>query len=328
MKLYVGDYHGDTTHLTTAEHGAYLLLLMAMWRAGGKLPRDDRRLSALTKLSAGEWSDMKPTIMEFFTVSGGSISHKRLVTEIGKYEAVVEKRAKAGKASAAKKALENNEQASTHVEQVLNTCSHNQNQNQNQNHSLEETSSSKETRAPSKPPPLFDQFDDFWKRYPLKKAKAAAKAAYPKALRKTDHATLVRQLDHQIRCGVWEGGFGPHGATWLNGERWNDECKPRGFAGMAGRPAPGGGGRQDTTFADIADRRQREREQGMAIPGGEASLSGIDLGWADGAIDGEATPGPRQAGGGHDAGYGGSSREVGRPGSGGVGAEERQRRDG
>jgi Protein of unknown function (DUF1376) len=59
MALYVGDYLGDTGHLTTAQHGAYLLLMMHYWRKG-ELPYDDRQLSKITKLPLKTWCEYRP----------------------------------------------------------------------------------------------------------------------------------------------------------------------------------------------------------------------------------------------------------------------------
>ena len=42
MPMYWDAYLADTTHLSTEEHGAYLLLLAAMWRRDGWVPDDDR----------------------------------------------------------------------------------------------------------------------------------------------------------------------------------------------------------------------------------------------------------------------------------------------
>jgi uncharacterized protein YdaU (DUF1376 family) len=92
MPLYVGDYLGDTGHLTTAQHGAYLLLMMHYWRKG-ELPDDDRQLAKITKLPLRTWSDYRPLLQNFFH---DGWRHKRIDTELERMMRVSEKRAIAG----------------------------------------------------------------------------------------------------------------------------------------------------------------------------------------------------------------------------------------
>jgi len=92
MPLYVGDYLGDTGHLTTGQHGAYLLLMMHYWRKG-ELPDDDRQLSKITKLPLKTWCEYRPTLQDFFH---DGWKHKRIDAELEKMTRVSLKRAVAG----------------------------------------------------------------------------------------------------------------------------------------------------------------------------------------------------------------------------------------
>lgn len=66
MPLYIGDYLADTMHLTTEQHGAYLLLIMAYWKNGAALSSNDSRLAATCRLSLDAWSMHKHTLASFF----------------------------------------------------------------------------------------------------------------------------------------------------------------------------------------------------------------------------------------------------------------------
>lgn len=107
MKLYVADYHGDTTHLDVKEHGAYLLLLMAMWRAGGKLPADDPKLAKLAKCTSEEWAEIRVTVLAFFRRTGGRLTHKRVSAEIAKYADTSAKRKAASEKGVSEKRRKN-----------------------------------------------------------------------------------------------------------------------------------------------------------------------------------------------------------------------------
>lgn len=103
MPLYIADYLGDTLHLTTEQHGAYLLLLMAAWKRGGHVPDDEAQLAQITRLADRWQTHASATVRAFFTQRDGMLWHDRVVDELHKAEALVHKRSKAGAAGAAAK---------------------------------------------------------------------------------------------------------------------------------------------------------------------------------------------------------------------------------
>jgi len=101
MPLWIADYLADTTHLTTAQHGAYLLLLMAYWRKGGPLPDSASRLAAIANMSASEWRKTRPVLAEFFQIEGGEWRQKRADAEIERANAIHKRKSEAGAKGAA-----------------------------------------------------------------------------------------------------------------------------------------------------------------------------------------------------------------------------------
>ncbi len=64
MPLFVGDYLSDTMHLTTEQHGAYLLLMLAYWKNKGPLPA--KRIQSICKLNGDSWTINRGVVEEFF----------------------------------------------------------------------------------------------------------------------------------------------------------------------------------------------------------------------------------------------------------------------
>lgn len=82
LPLWTDAYLGDTGHLTTIEHGAYLLLLITAWRSkDGLLPDDDKMLARYTRLTLDKWRKMRPIIEPFFSVEKGVWKQGRLLDE-------------------------------------------------------------------------------------------------------------------------------------------------------------------------------------------------------------------------------------------------------
>ena len=80
MQLYIADYLADTMHLSTEEHGAYLLLMFNYWQTGRAIPKN--RLPKIARVSDERWKELEPVIKEFFEEDNDNWVHLRIERDI------------------------------------------------------------------------------------------------------------------------------------------------------------------------------------------------------------------------------------------------------
>ena len=149
MPLYVGDYLADTGHLTTLEHGAYLLLIMHYWRIGF-LPTDDRRLANICRLSMRQWPSVKIAVSGFFDENW---AHKRVAEELQKVTSKTELRSEIGGKGGRAKALNYKKVELAKAKQLLNLPLANayQSESESETEEKKEKDSLRESKKTEKP---------------------------------------------------------------------------------------------------------------------------------------------------------------------------------
>jgi|SRR5579859_199993 len=100
MPVFIGDYLADTMHLSTEQHGAYLLLLFHLWRRGS-LHDNDGTLAQITGLSSTAWTQARPVLADFFQIHEGLWRHGRVERERTRVEAKQLSNSKQAKLAAA-----------------------------------------------------------------------------------------------------------------------------------------------------------------------------------------------------------------------------------
>jgi uncharacterized protein YdaU (DUF1376 family) len=239
MMLWTDAYLADTVHLSTTEHGAYLLLLMAMWRAGGTLPLDEVRLARVCKMRLDQYRRIAPVLMEFFTVEGDRITQKRLKTERDRALVTSAKRVASGSMGGTAKSLKTKAARLANATDLpkqkdspaLPSKTKTKKEGE-ETHSEKESPSQTSGHSPDGDRPLTrtDQFELFWSRYPNKAARKQALAAFNRVGKehRVGFDELMAGLERYIASKV--GQVDPkfaHAATWLNGDRWTDGPQPK-----------------------------------------------------------------------------------------------------
>lgn len=120
LPLFTDAYLGDTTHLSTFEHGAYLLLLIVAWRSPGCcLADDDGLLARYTHMTRDKWRKVRPILEPFFYIENGFWHQARLQNELQHLQSRRHQQVEAGNASAIAKSLKRGNRQSTPVGKPL-----------------------------------------------------------------------------------------------------------------------------------------------------------------------------------------------------------------
>lgn len=199
MQLYVADYLADTRHLSTEEHGAYLLLLMTMWKSGGSLPNDARKLARIAGVHPPKWARIWTNLAEFFDIEGDEITQDRLVKEYEKARLKSLSRASAGSKGGTSKALKRKEPRVANATAMLK-------------HSLEPESDREDTVVSSMPRKRASRLPETWV-LPVEWGQWAVKEGWPEAVIRSE---ADRFRDYWIGKSGKDATKADWAATWRN----------------------------------------------------------------------------------------------------------------
>lgn len=208
MPMFWDAYLADTTHLTTEEHGAYLLLLAAMWRRNGWVPDNDRDNARILGLTQSKWRRTKERLAGFLTFEDGHITQKNLLKIWKITQEKIEKNRANGALGGRPKSSKNND-----IEKANGCVSLNPNK----------------TIPDPDPDPIKNNvhFAQFWNVWPHKKSKAQAEKAWAK-IPASERQEVIDKTPAWCRQWREDNPKASHilPASYLNGRRWEDEASP------------------------------------------------------------------------------------------------------
>lgn len=111
MPFDIPAYMGDTTGFSVDQHGAYVLILCAMWMEGGFLPDDESVLANIAKMGLKRWRKIRDPIMRKLIHTPDGVTQNRLLKELRRADLVSQKRKHSGALGGIATALKYNDAA-------------------------------------------------------------------------------------------------------------------------------------------------------------------------------------------------------------------------
>ena len=227
-KRYPASYRGDTWGLTLAEHGAYNLLLDHYYLTERPLPTGDAALASICGVTIEVWLTVKESVTRHFAVNNALMRHHKCDEVI---DAALSKRTGTlSRQKAFVKRLKEKESI-TRYERVNNIP---RGEERREEKRIKDSSSARADVL------FLKEFEEqFWPAYPRKIGKGQARKAFIRSRRTTPLETITVGLARFVVTTVGtEPQFVCHPATWLNGERWNDESGIRSSVVATGPRSP------------------------------------------------------------------------------------------
>jgi len=113
MPIYIGDWYTETSTFDIIERGAYIALLVHLWKEGGQIRKCEKTIAKVVGLTVKKWKVIEPTVLSKFEHDDFKLSHNVILNELDRARKNKEQKRAAGIASSqARKA--------TGVERTLN----------------------------------------------------------------------------------------------------------------------------------------------------------------------------------------------------------------
>lgn len=211
MPFYIADYLADTGHLTTEQHGAFVLSLFHYWQSNQPLPANAVQLQMICRcMDAAKFVQIWDVVSMFYIREGDSWRNNRMDKELAKAHQLSQTRAKAAKVRYEK----------TPAKEPANAVQlHTQSQSQSPKPVTNKPCSSNDDE--------LQAFDIFWDSFDYKKGKVGALKSWNKI--KFTQSLIQKIIDGakveaKNRPVLIEKGMTPKMAQgWLTEKRWEDE---------------------------------------------------------------------------------------------------------